>query len=467
MRLSFLLFFLVFPCSFVMSKVVVFDKNTGKGHGDIYVNRSLDLNGDTLFVPKGVRLVFEEGHIDNGTIVGEKSGLLVKQNVPAFGLNVKICGDWRVREIYDKWFDFDPDPDFVSNEIINNILSLSSDFYLNHIHFDEDRIYYFELRYTGRPDVWNAVSTTIKNGKAEKNYSDIFYSGDFSTLRIFSIPSNTHVTINNTLKMRPTDAGAYFVFWEYRKHNIVIDGKGSLLGECKEHVFFKNKSGNYSYSGEWGYLFRCFGCRNFTFKDITLSDAHGDAIGFAGTRVGNNAKSRIAKGLVVDNVKIKYARRNGISLGATNVVIKNCVFEGCGIDEIYGTAPKAAIDFETSLVKDFPEVGNRNVRMKNCVFKKNKHDISSTNNNIESFGRTATTIKNCVFTAPIRFNETYWIRFKDCYIKSFTNWQDNINKYTPFKHIEFKNCTIESMPSVIKSKSWYNRFVKCNIIIET
>lgn len=468
MRLRLLFVCLICYCALsVTSNDIVADKSIRKAGNEILINYSIDLKGDTLFVPRGGRLIFSGGgHIDNGTVIGDKSGLQIKQDTPAFGLNVNICGDWRVRDIYDRWFEFDSDSTFVSNDIIKNILSLANDDYKNYIHLEEDRIYHFELRYTGRPDVWNAVSTRTERGKTVKNYDDVYYSESFSSFRIFIIPSNTHVTINNTLKMRPTDAGAYFVFWEYRKKNVSIDGEGSIIGDCKEHFYNRNKSGKYTYSGEWGIIFRCFGCRNFSFKDITISNAHGDAIGFGGSKIENDARNRISKGLVIDNVKIKYARRNGISLGSTNVLVKNCLFEGCGADEIYGTAPRSAIDFETNLVKYFPEVGNRNVRVKNCTFINNKHDISSTNNNLESFGRIATTVKNCRFTAPIRFNTTYWIEFRNCYIKSFTNRLDQISEDTPFGHIVFKNCTIESLPSVIKSESWHNRFVRCNIISE-
>lgn len=426
------------------------------------VNENYDLAGDTLNIPKGVRLVFKGGHIDNGVIIGNNTKLNVQQHVPAFGLNLTIAGRWFIKNVYDSWFDFNAEPKYVSNGIIKNILALSNDDTRCHIHFNEDRVYYFELPYKDRPDIWNMVSYRVVDGKSVRNYDEI-YDEKFSSLRIFTIPSNTHVTINNTLKMLPTRAGVYFVFWEYDKENITIDGTGAVYGECKEHSYFINKSGEYSYSGEWGMIFLFRKCRNIRFKDITISDAHGDCISFGGSRYPVEKGDRTGRNLSVNNVTISYARRNGISLGVTNGIIKNCHFEGCGIDEIFGTSPRAAIDFEPDLVNLYPEIGNRNVRMKKCTFINNKYDVSSTNNNLISYGKTATTITQCTFTAPIRFNATYWIRFKNCKIQSFTNWREEITEATPFKHITFVNCEIDNMPLVIKTPSWRNKFRNCVI----
>jgi hypothetical protein len=264
--------------------------------------------------------------------------------------------------------------------------------------------------------------------------------------------------------MLPTKAGAYFVFWEYDKRNVIVDGHGTISGECRDHIYFnKKKNGELAYAGEWGMIFLCKKCQNFKFKDITLTDALGDNLAYGGTRSDNELGPREGRNLEVENVKIKYARRNGISIGVTNAVIKNCYFEGCGIDEIHGTAPRAAIDFEPDYVKVYPEIGNRNVMMTDCTFKNNKHDISSTNNNLIDYGKIATTISNCTFTAPIRFNMTCWIKFLNCKISSFTNWCDNITEKTPFKHIEFEKCEIDTLHNVIKTKSWNNSFINCKI----
>lgn len=426
------------------------------------VKGNYDLAGKTITIPKNVKLVFKGGKIDNGILKGNDTKLAVNQEKPAFGIDITIQGRWLINEVFDKWFEFNSSSKFVSNGIIRNIFALSNDETPCHIHFDEERTYFFILPYNGRSDMWNIDPGKIVNGKLVRNYN-IIYDEQYSSLRIFTIPSNTHVTINNTLKMLPTRAGAYFVFWEYDKENITVDGIGTILGDCKCHRYFKNKSGEFIYSGEWGMLFLFRKCRRIKIENITLSDAFGDCISFAGSPFQVGSGSREGRDLFLNNVKIKYARRNGIALGATNAVVKNCYFEGCGIDTIYGTAPCAAIDFESSFVKKYPGLGNRNVLVTHCTFKNNKHDISSTNNNLESYGRVSTTISDCIFPNPIRFNATYWIKFLNCRISSFTNWQNNITINTPFKNIEFENCEIDKIQTVIMSPSWKNTFKNCKI----
>ena len=59
-----------------------------------------------------------------------------------------------------------------------------------------------------------------------------------------------------------------------------------------------------------------------------------------------NIRNRVANDLLIDNLKIRYARRNGVTVAATNVIVQNTFFEGCGTSSIHGTAPKSAIDFE-------------------------------------------------------------------------------------------------------------------------
>ena len=168
--------------------------------------------------------------------------------------------------------------------------------------------------------------------------------------------------------------------------------------------------------------------------------------------------------MIIENVKIKYARRNGVVIGAQNVVIQNTLFEGCGIDSIRGTAPRAAIDFEPDGVRTYPETGNDSVYMRNCIFINNKYDVSSTFNNLENFNKVATHISNCEFTAPLRLNTTNWIEFNNCVISDITNYQNKITEKTPIKHITFKNCIIKKMPSILLTPSWKNLFLECNII---
>lgn len=436
--------------------------------GVFLVDRNYDLEGQRIYFPKALVIKFRGGKLDNGTIVGTKTKLEIDQETCAFGKNIIIQGSWSVKDIYDRWFEFDKKKDFISNQIIKNILSLSNDEEFNHIFFNEDRVYYFKLQTKSAPNIGDILSfhvENLSNGKKRKkrHYSELF-GEKFVDHRIFTIPSNTWVTINNIFQMLPTNQGLYFVFWECGKKNVTIDGKGRISGDCINHLYTDPFINNSNYFGEWGYIFRCFKCENFTFKDIELSDSFGDLISYDGYLLEDLTSNRVAKDLLVENVKFVQARRNGMSVSAKDVTITRCLFKNCGIDEVKGTAPCAAIDFENSYVLKYPETGNENVVMENCVFINNKHDVSATNVNVPNYGKTAVTIKNCHFTNPIRLNSTpHWIKFENCTIPSITNSKGAISKSTPIKNVVFQNCRIKSIPALMYSPRWHNKFVNCKI----
>ena len=355
-------------------------------NGRFVVKKDYSLAGKSLKVPEGLTLVFSGGSLDNGKLVGNNSSVEVKQSKPAFGLNMAIAGLWNVPEVHDGWFAFDSSPDFISNQVIDNMLAFSNDSTPCHLFFEEDRTYYFELPYNGRKDLGNTFSHRIEDGKKRRNYWEVL-NDDYAFLRIFTIPSNTHVTINNKLKMLPTSLGAYFIFWEYGKENVTVDGTGTIAGDNDWHRYDAPFTGK-SY-GEWGYIFRCIRCTNFTFKDITLSDAFGDCIHYSGSVYPDEKNPRWGSNLTLDNVKILRARRNGVAIGARNVRVRNCHFEGCGTDAVRGTAPKSAIDFEPDHVRYYPEIGNQDVLMERCTFKNNHFDMSSSLNTVKAYGKTA------------------------------------------------------------------------------
>lgn len=432
-------------------------------YSKLIIDRVCDLNGQTIELPYQAMIILEkDGYIDNGTIKGNSSRIISKKKNPSIGKHVVIDGLWINREVHDGWFDFDDSESFISNQIIKNILKLSSDYFSCHIFFEENRIYYFELPYKGKANLGDNIPIIQLDPKPKRRYGD-FYTDEYSFVRIFTIPSNTHVTINNKLQMKPTNVGVYFVFWEYGKKNIVIDGRGTISGDAQIHNY-KNAYlvTNWTY-GEWGHIFCCSVCDNFRFEGITIENSFGDCILYSSDSVNDNVKKRHSTRLVVKNVSIKNARRNGIVIGAKEVLVEDVFFSGCGSKEIRGIAPFSAIDFEPDEVNKYPETGNENVVMKNCVFLNNRHDISSTVNNSRDFGRVATIIENCTFTSPLRLNPTYWIEFKNCVIPGFTNMKDTIDWSTPIKNIVFRDCTIYNLPKILETKSWNNSFISCQI----
>lgn len=428
--------------------------------GDVFfVRGEMTLAGATITVPQGKTLVFTGGTLDGGEIVGTGTSIQMLQTRPAFGLGLVISGKWNVPEVHDGWFAFDDSEEFVSNQIIKNVFALSNDETPCHIFFEENRTYFFEMPYKGRGDFGHMVGSKIVDGKSRKDYSEILYD-KFDFLRIFTIPSNTHLTVNNRWKMLPTSIGAYFVFWEYGKRDITVDGKGTISGDNDWHRY-DTPVYSTNYYGEWGHLFRCVRCTNFVFRDITLSDSFGDCIIFSGSYNPDEKESRWSSGLVVENVKILRARRNGIAVGARNVSVRNCHFEGCGSSSAKGTAPRCAIDFEPDGVTTYSSIGNRNVLMENCTFLDNYYDVASSVNNLPGYGKVATTVKNCHFTSRIRITATYWIKFENCYIPSLFKKSDN-SKYTS-RFIEFVNCEFGEDKETVQGhfRPETNKFTDC------
>lgn len=463
------IWFSVFFCALVGTmmageKPVLLTQNMlDKAKGVFVVKKDYTASDAVLYLPKQLKLVFDGGKIDNAELVGNHSVLEVCGSKSVFGKDIRISGMWDVEEVHDGWFEFEEGRDFISNQIISNILAFSNDDTFCHIFFEEDRIYYFELPYKENVKIGEKIGYHMEDGKKKRHYSDIYYD-TYDYLRIFTIPSNTRIILNNTLQMLPTNQGAYFVFWEFGKENITIEGTGTIAGDNKEHLYTLPYIGK-EYYGEWGYLFRCFKCHNFVFRGITVRDAFGTCISYQGSylKYDKETRPRYADGLLIENVKVIGARRNGICLGVRNAVVRNCHFEGCGTDEAHGTLPRCGIDFEPDGAKSYPEIGNQNVLMENCTFKDNYHDISSAGNNTVDYGQTATTIRNCVFPDPVRLVVTYWLRFENCYISSFRNVDDDRSVIKYCKNNTFVDCEIGKWDAAIPTKTTKNNnsFINC------
>ncbi len=462
-----LVLFCVAVCMFLMATeasaqgtALLTQKMLDQAGGTFVVKKNYTAKGTKLFLTNKQKLVFEGGMIDDAELVGNHSTVKVSGGKPVFGKKVIISGVWDVKEAHDGWFAYEEGKGFLSNQLIKNMLAFSNDDTFCHLFFEENRVYYFELPYKGNAKLGDTFTYHMKDGKKKRHYVEV-YNDEYAFLRIFTIPSNTKVTIHNTLQMLPTNVGAYFIFWEHGKKNVTIEGKGTIAGDNKEHVFAP--FAGTKFYGQWGFIFRCFKCKNFVFRGITLRDAFGDCLIYQGTHLANDKGPRYADGLLMENVKIIGARRNGIAIGARNVVIRNCHFEDCGIKSVHGSPPRCAIDFEPDGVKKYPEIGNQNVLMEKCTFKNNYYDVGSYRNNLENYGKIATTIKNCRFTAPLKIQGTYWMRFENCYIPFIWNNKDDRSVLLYSKHMEFINCEFGQLDTTVLGLAtrYFNKYSNC------
>lgn len=407
----------------------------------VYVVRyDFCLGGATITLPKNSTLKFEGGSIDNGTIVGNNSCIISDIDKTILGKDLVIEGTWNIEHIYDKWFAFDSSGDFLSNQIITNILALSNDNVYNTIHFDADRTYYFENTYKGKTNLGDDV---------RPNYW-LLNTPDYDFLRIFTgFTSNTHLIVNNTIQMLPTNQGAYFIFHIENKENITISGTGTINADAKDHLYTDPFAGT-DYYGEWGHVFNFRSCNNIVIRDITVGYAFGDALAFSNIAYNNNgtkAAGPATKNVLIDGVKVLYARRNGIALGGNNYTITNVYFEGCGSDEIKGTAPMAGIDFENDYIEVEPSGVCSNVSMSSCKFKNNKYDISSTiRDDLGPVPRgQLVTINDCNFTAPLRLNRTNGLTFNNCHIVGISSHDNSISPWFASKDLVFNSCVFDEL----------------------
>lgn len=404
------------------------------------VTKDLDLNHCVLTIPEGCTLQFDGGTISNGSLFGNFTKIIADSSTVIFGQQIHIEGSWDIADIYDEWFWFDTDPSYISNDTIKNILALSNDSINNTIHFDANRTYYFELPYKGRanlgddirPDYWKLNTP------------------DYDFLRIFTgVTSNTHLVVNNTLQMLPTNQGAYFIFQIENKENIEISGTGTINGDAKDHLYTDPFAGTLYY-GEWGHVLNFRSCNNIVIRDITVGYAFGDGIALGNAAYNTNGVKSCnpaTKNVLIDGVKVLYARRNGISLGGNNYSITNVYFEGCGSDEIKGTAPMAAIDFENDYIDIDPSGICSNVVMNSCKFKDNKYDASSTiRDDLATIpAGELVVINDCNFTAPLRLNRTHGLTFNNCHIVGISSHDNSISAWYASSDLIFNCCVFDEL----------------------
>lgn len=431
--------------------------------GYFVVDKEYNLDGKTIFLPSGYKLKFTKGSLDNGTIYANNATIVAPKNKRIFKTKIIIKGKWNVNKVYDTWFELPENKNFVSNNLINNIFALSNDDVSNEVFFSPNRVYYCEVPYKGRADLGEIISYSLINGKKRRNYFEL-YGDKFANLRLFCIPSNTKLYFNSTVKLNATKQGVYFIFWEYGKENVFIKGNGTIAGDAKEHLYEETFVANYPYYGELGNLINCYKCNNFYIEGITLKDAFGDCLVYQGSNLPWEKGNRKATNLTLKNVKIISARRNGVTLGASNVSIIDCSFMSCGIDDIRGTEPKSAIDFEPDDVNQYPEICCHNVVMKNCFFSENFFDVNSYIVTTNKNDKYAVTIKNCHFSSPIHINTSSSLKFEKCYIPSIYTKNKTESMYVSLSNCCFQDCTFGRLKrNIITDTINQISFINCNI----
>lgn len=270
-----------------------------------------NLNGQTITIPSGCVLKFEGGSISNGSIKGTDTNIIAPQ-IRIFN-TILLSGTWKVRDIFDDWFDFNATTNFDNINNFYNISILQSD------------------------DLENNV---ILKG----NYYSSLKDGI-----VLSLSSNTNLVLNGSISLLPNNLSSYSIIKGVDKENIKISGGGRLIGDLQNHL------GN---TGEWGFGISFTGCKTISITNIDSSYMWGDGLYIGAS--DDTEEETLSQNIQVNNCKFEYNRRQGISItGAVDVFVNNCYFFNTG--RINGTNPKAGLDIEPS------GLYNSNVTISNCI----------------------------------------------------------------------------------------------------
>lgn len=148
------------------------------------------------------------------------------------------------------------------------------------------------------------------------------------------IPSNTTLVFQplSKLVILPNNKSTYELI---RIHNVsgvkILNAK--LEGDRAKHI------GN---SGEWGHGISIRGARNVEVRNFEIENFWGDGIYIGG------ANLKYSDNVVINNGKLDYCRRNGISITSGNSISISNV----AISNTMGVAPMFGIDVEPNSNKD-------------------------------------------------------------------------------------------------------------------
>lgn len=236
----------------------------------IIIEKDIDLRRAVCKLPKGKTLVITKGTIRNGTLVGNNTQLVCKQN--AFD-KVTIQGTWNVPYISTKLF-----ADLSYENSLCDVVALA------------------------HPRVKNRI--VIEKGDYRVNVKK-------NAGICIPICSNTNLILRGTIHLEPNGFKSYYILLA-KGENIHIKGNGTII--CDKHTHTGTE-------GEWGMGINLRGAINTTVTGLTIKDCWGDCI-----YVGGNSRN-----VLIENCKLDHGRRQGISVTKANgVTIRNCSITNVG-----------------------------------------------------------------------------------------------------------------------------------------
>lgn len=224
-----------------------------------YLDREIDLRGDSLFLPHGAVIVPRGGILKNGVVIGNSSKI---EDVDVMFDNVRITGSWEVPFISTSMF-----KDLSYNNALRDVVALSSPICYNTIIIEKGH-YYFNL-----------------NQEAEAG---------------ITLSDNTDLIVNGTLSLSPNSLSRCYII-HVAGANIRIYGEGMIEGDRSAH---RGKD------GQWGMGINFHHSENCLLKGLTIKDCWGDCV-----YVGKGSKN-----IIVSDCNLYNSRRQGISVTSCNTI---------------------------------------------------------------------------------------------------------------------------------------------------
>ena len=332
---QFILFFSFPKClaQNINSKVFCSDFQVSK---NLYlVNKSIDLNGDKLIIPKGMKIQFGLlGSFQNGVLVGNDTQVIAPPNNVIFKSDIKLEGTWKADIAHSDWFDFKDD-----------------------CSLDE------KGRYVNGSDNTSQLNNMLLFNKL------LFTKGNY-----FFKASNFYVFSNTTIDGQ----GSVFKWINSSELSpfLVMGNAGKNIFQESSNILLKN--------------FTVIGSK--LESSVKTEQCHGIAI-----RMGSNIKlvnvhSNLNRGdgLYIGNIRIESNK----DYSPSNIEVVNCVFDNnhrqgtsitrangvryskCQFINTEGTAPQSGLDIEPNIV-NVSDIDNNfyqcaNISIDSCYFSGNR-----------------------------------------------------------------------------------------------
>ncbi len=308
MKFILVFFICVFFFETTQSKDVVLNNRTDiskqiVSEGNNFIIKSIiDLKGKNVFIPANSILTFQNGRLQNGSIIGNNTKIFYKDTVFE---NVHILGSWNVPIIKSSMFQ-----NVTSKDVLKDVVALANSNVANTVYIDS---------------------------------GTYVVSAPSCTKGALYIPSRTHLVINGSISLIPNDYLGCAVIYIKDAKNVTISGKGIIIGDKIRHTGTK---------GEWGMGIQIMNSKNIRIENQNIYNCWGDCI-YVGGKSSN---------VSIINCNLHHARRQGISV--TYAI--SCKIDRCKIHDIAGTEPEYGIDFEPNANCSVHHISVINTEIYNC-----------------------------------------------------------------------------------------------------